>query len=135
MRYVLFNWLDPADAAIWEQMTPAEQRREVERHVEWFAKHRDHIVGGEELDEPHTVKSLRPGRQGEGIVVTDGPYVEVKEILGGFVIIEAADMEEAIAIASDWPSLSTMPHASVQLQPVYQRGSTSQDAGSGQSSA
>lgn len=122
MRYVLFNWLHPDDAATWERMSEAEQREEIERHVEWFTRHRNHIVGGEELDEPHTVKTLRPGRQGEGVIVTDGPYVEVKEILGGFVIIEAADMDEAISIASDWPSLSTMPHASVQLQPVFRRG-------------
>lgn len=121
MRYVLFNWLHPDDAATWERMSEAERREEIERHVEWFTRHRDHIVGGEELDEPHTVKTLRPGRQGEGVIVTDGPYVEVKEILGGFVIIEAADMDEAISIASDWPSLSTMPHASVQLQPVFRR--------------
>lgn len=103
MRYVLFNWLDPADVELWEGMTPAEQQREVELHVEWFARHRDHIVAGEELDEPQTVKTLRPGRQGQGVIVTDGPFVEVKEILGGFVVIEATDMGEAIAIASEWP--------------------------------
>ena len=122
MRYVLFNWLHPDDAAIWERMTEAEQQAEVQRHVEWFTRHREQIVGGEELDEPRTVKTLRPGRQGDGVVVTDGPYVEVKEILGGFVILEVADEAEAVRIASDWPSLATMPNASVQLQPASVRG-------------
>jgi hypothetical protein len=121
MRYVLFNWLSPDDAAIWESWGRVEQQAEVQRHVEWFARHRDHIVGGEELDEPRTVKSLRPGRQGEGLVVTDGPFVEAKEILGGFVILEAESIEQAVAIASDWPSLLTMPHATVQVQPAYVR--------------
>ena len=121
MRYVLFNWLNPDDASVWERMSADEQRSEVERHVEWFTRHRDHVVGGEELDDPATVKTLRPGRQGEGIVVTDGPYVEAKEILGGFVVLEAASMEEAVEIASDWPSLATMPNATVQVQPAYVR--------------
>lgn len=121
MRYVLFNWLNPDDAAAWEGMSPEQQQEEVERHVEWFATHREHVLGGEELDESATVKTLRPGRQGDGVVVTDGPFVESKEILGGFVIIEAADMDEAVRIASDWPSLVTMPNATVQIQPVLTR--------------
>ena len=61
------------------------------------------------------------GRQGDGIAVTDGPYVETKELLGGFVILEATDMEEAVAIASEWPSLSTQKNATVQIEPVYLR--------------
>jgi hypothetical protein len=121
MRYVLFNWLSPDDVAIWESWSAEQQQADIQRHIEWFARHRDHVVGGEELDEPRSVKSLRPGRQGEGLVVTDGPFVEAKEILGGFVILEAENMEQAVAIASDWPSLLTMPNATVQVQPAYVR--------------
>ena len=122
MRYVLFNWITPEDVAKWETWTPEQQQADVDRHMAWFGKHRDHIVGGEELDEPRTVKTLRPGRQGEGVVVTDGPYVETKELLGGFVILETASLEEALAIASEWPSLAAMPNAIVQVQPGYVRG-------------
>jgi hypothetical protein len=121
MRFVLFNWVDPADAAAWEAMSPAEQEADVERHGAWFGKFREHIVGGEELADPRTVKTLRPGRQGEGVVVTDGPYIETKELLGGFVVIEALDIDEAIRIASEWPSLSTQANATVHLQPVFER--------------
>jgi hypothetical protein len=121
MRYVLFNWLSPEDLADWETWTPEEQQADVDRHMAWFAKHGDHIVGGEELDEPRTVKTLRRGRQGEGIVVTDGPYVEAKEILGGFVILEAESMEQALEIASEWPSLSSQSNATVQVQPGFVR--------------
>lgn len=121
MRYVLFNWLSPEDIADWETWTPEQQQADVQRHVEWFGRHRDHIVGGEELDEPRTVKTLRPGRQREGIVVTDGPYVESKEILGGFVILETETAEEALAIAREWPSLATQPNATVHLQPAFTR--------------
>jgi len=121
VRYVLFNWLSPEDVAEWERWTPEQQQADVERHLAWFGKHRDHIVGGEELDEPRTVKTLRRGRQGEGVVITDGPYVETKEILGGFVILETDTVDEAIAIASEWPSLSELPNSTVQLQPGHVR--------------
>jgi hypothetical protein len=121
MRFVLFNYVDPDDATAYYALTPEEQQADVERHFEWFRKHRDHIVGGEELDEPAKVKTLRPGRQGEGVVVTDGPYVETKELLGGFVILETDSEDDALAIASEWPSLSSQEHATVHLQPVFVR--------------
>jgi hypothetical protein len=121
MRYVLLTWVDPQDAAAWEAQPRPEMEADIERHREWFRKFGDRIFGGEELDLPRNVKTLRPGRQGEGVVVTDGPYVETKEILGGFVIIEAMDMEDAIAVAGEWPSLATQPNATVQVHPVYVR--------------
>jgi hypothetical protein len=121
MHYVIFNWVHPDDLAAWEQWTPEQQEADVANHRAWFSKHGEKVVGGEELDYPPTVKTLRPGRQGEGVVVTDGPYVETKEILGGFVVVEAADLDEAVAMASEWPSLSSQPNATVQVQPVFQR--------------
>ena len=48
-------------------------------------------------------------------------YVEAKEILGGFVILEAESMERAVEIASEWPSLSSQPNATVQVQPGFVR--------------
>ena len=122
MRYVMFTWVDSEDAAAWEQWSDEEKEAEVARHREWFGKHRDKIAGGEELDYPRTAKTLRPGRQGEGVVVTDGPFVEAKEFLGGFVILEAESMDQAVAIASEWPSLASQPHAAVAVQKVFERG-------------
>jgi hypothetical protein len=121
MRFVLFNFVDPDDATAYYALSPEEQQADVERHFAWFRTHRDHIVGGEELDEPAKVKTLRPGRQGEGVVVTDGPYVETKELLGGFVILETESEDEALAIAREWPSLSSQANATVHLQPVFVR--------------
>jgi hypothetical protein len=121
MRYVIFTYLSPEDVEAWREWTPEEQAADVDRHVAWFRRFRDKVAGGEELDEPHHVKTLRPGRQGEGVVVTDGPYVETKELLGGFVVLEVADEAEAISIASEWPSLSSQAGATVQLQPVFVR--------------
>ena len=121
MRYVLMNYVHPDDATAYYALSPAEQQEDVERHIAWFRKHADHIVGGEELGEPAHVKTLRPGRQGDGVVVTDGPFVETKELLGGFVILEVESAEQALAIASEWPSLTSQAQATVQLHPVFVR--------------
>ena len=121
MRYVMFTYVSPEDVEAWRGWTAEEQAADVDRHIAWFGKFREKVVGGEELGEAVQVKTLRPGRQGEGVVVTDGPYVETKELLGGFVVLDVSDESEAIAIASEWPSLQSQAGATVQLQPVFVR--------------
>lgn len=54
------------------------------------------------LEHKSKVKSIRP-RKG-GPVVTDGPFVETKEQIGSFFIVEAADIEEAVEVASKHPA-------------------------------
>lgn len=120
-RYVMFTFVSPDDAAAYEAMPADVQAAFIDRHRAWFGKYREHIDGGEELGEPTAVKTLRPGRQGEGVVVTDGPYVETKEILGGFVVLAADSVDEAVAMASEWPSMKEMANAVIQLQPVFER--------------
>jgi len=121
MRYVMFTYVDPKDAAAYEALSADEQDAFIERHRDWFRRYREHVDGGEELDEKAVAKTLRPGRQGEGVVVTDGPFVESKEILGGFVVLVAESMDEAVAMAAEWPSMREMPNARIQVQPVFQR--------------
>lgn len=53
------------------------------------------------LEDPPTARSLRV-RDGR-VKVTDGPFSETKEVLGGFNLIEAADMDEAVRMAMEFP--------------------------------
>lgn len=53
------------------------------------------------LEDPPTAKSLRV--RGGRMQVTDGPFSEVKEVLGGFNLIEARDLDEAVRIAEQFP--------------------------------
>jgi hypothetical protein len=55
-------------------------------------------------------------RQGS-LLVTDGPFAETKEQLGGFFVIEAADLKEAIQIAAKWPSAAL---GSIEVRPIEQ---------------
>src|SRR5690606_36823779 len=65
------------------------------------------------LKSPATAKTTQV-RNGE-VSVTDGPFAETKEQIGGFFIIEAESIEEALRMASDWPSARI---GSIEVRPV-----------------
>jgi hypothetical protein len=72
-----------------------------------------HMIGGEALQPVDTATTVRV-RQGR-VSVTDGPFAETKEALAGFYLIEARDLNEAIAIASRIPPARV---GSIEVRPV-----------------
>jgi hypothetical protein len=97
MRYALLIYVTP-----WES-TP-EQDAEVMAAYNSFSTEAiaaDAMRGGEALHEAKTATSVRV-REGK-VLVTDGPFAETKEQLGGFIMIEARDLNEAIAVAGKIP--------------------------------
>lgn len=115
MRFVMITYPDPEYAATWLELDPGQREAEIERHRDWFQRHRERVAGGENLAWPIRARTVRR-RNGEP-VVTDGPFIESKEVLGGFVVLEVADMDEATAVAAEWPSLRH-PGSAVQVQAV-----------------
>jgi hypothetical protein len=101
MKYVLLFVDTPQFAADLEAMGPAERERAYERVGEWMAAHRDKIRGGHKLHGPETATTVRLDR-GEP-VITDGPFVEGKEVVSGYTEIEVADLDEALRMARTWP--------------------------------
>ncbi|MBW9052978.1 YciI family protein [Rhizobium mesosinicum] len=73
-----------------------------------------HMLSALALYEPEQAVTLRV-RNGT-VTATDGPFAEIKEHLGGFVVIEAEDMAEAQSIISTFPILK---YASVEIRPAY----------------
>ncbi|MDB5065218.1 MAG: YCII-related protein, partial [Chloroflexi bacterium] len=71
------------------------------------------IRGGDALQPTSTATSLRHEPSGE-ITVTDGAFAETKEALGGYYVIEAADLDEAIAVAKQVPAR----FGGVEVRPV-----------------
>jgi hypothetical protein len=61
--------------------------------------------GGSRLETSQSARTIRMSGDGPP-VVTDGPFVEAKEAIGGFVTLECDDIDEAVAIASTWPGMS-----------------------------
>jgi len=86
------GWANPTPE-LWEQAMQAHGRFS-EQVVELGGK----IVGGEALKSTATATSIR------GDVVTDGPFAETKEALGGYYLIEANDLDHALAIAKLCPA-------------------------------
>ena len=79
----------------------------------WWEKHSHAgtIVGGERLDGPRTATTVEP-RTG---VVTDGPFLEAKESIGGYALIDVADLDAAIALARTWPASKK-----VEIRPILE---------------
>lgn len=76
-------------------------RKETLDYVESLKKS-DHLIVTQALQSATTATTLRV-RSGK-LLTTDGPFAETKEQLGGFFLIEARDFNEAVQIASKWPS-------------------------------
>ena len=73
--------------------------------------------GGEALYPPQTSTTITvAGGKGGDVVITDGPYAEAKEVLGGYFLLEAADLDEAIKWASKIPG--AWDGGKVELRPV-----------------
>jgi len=70
----------------------------------WYEKHGASgklADPGYQLDMPYTAKTVRASG------VTDGPYIEAKEVLGGYSLLEADDIGEAVDLAKSWPGVDS----------------------------
>ena len=74
-----------------------------------------HLVVAEALQAPEAAVTVRV-RDGK-MSTTDGPFAETKEILGGFILIEARDLNEAIRVAAGIPLAK---HGSIEVRPIMQ---------------
>lgn len=86
-----------------------------------------HLLDSQQLEPPATAKSMRV-RNGRRTIV-DGPFSETKEVLGGFNIIEAEDMEEALRIAAEFPWAET---GCIEVRPVRDIGEVRRRVGARQ---
>jgi hypothetical protein len=98
------------------EFTDAERADLHARHGAFMQKHEAAIRGGAALQGTASGRTIHVGDGGTG--VTDGPFVETKEALGGFYLIEAPDLDAAVAISADVPA----PHGGVEVRPVLDVG-------------
>jgi hypothetical protein len=101
MKYVLLFVDTPEFAAELDAMSDEERGRAIAKVYEWLGTHADKIRGGNKLRAPETATTVRLDR-GEP-VVTDGPFVEGKEVVSGYSEIEVADLDEALRMVKTWP--------------------------------
>jgi hypothetical protein len=104
MRYVM---LITGVEQEWNAATPEETEAAMREVFAWFDRWGAAgklAGGGERLESVTAAKTVRRDGAGE-IVVTDGPYIELKEVVGGFIVLEADSLDEAVEIAGTWPNL------------------------------
>ncbi|WP_291270473.1 YciI family protein [Geothrix sp.] len=106
MKYICFGYLDVQH---WTTLSQSEQNAMIDACCAYDEglKKDGHWAGGEGLQGPETATMVRY-EKGK-VSVTDGPYAETKELLGGLLMLEARDLNHAIHLISNHPGLKMGP--------------------------
>lgn len=112
MKFICLGYFDETQ---WDGLSEAEQAALME---DCFAyddelRRRGNFIGGEALQSVQNAVTLR--HQNGQVTVTDGPYAETKEHLGGILILEARDLNHAIQLMSQHPGVRSGPF---EIRPV-----------------
>lgn len=92
-----------------------EQGETMAEYAEFGKSAADAIVGGAALYPTATATTVRVAGKGGAPLTSDGPYAETKEALTGFFLLEAADLDAAVALAVQIPAAW---HGAVEVRPV-----------------
>jgi hypothetical protein len=114
MQYLCMIYEDEKE---WQKLPPAESARimgEFSAYTDSIRKS-GHYVGGNALQPTHTATTVRV-RHGK-VATTDGPFAETKEQLGGYYLINATDLNDAIQVAAKIPSAR---YGSVEIRPIME---------------
>ena len=110
MQYTLLIYGDEAAMAT---AAPEDNRTMMDGYRRFGEKHRERIAGGEALHPTASATTVRV-RDGERLL-TDGPFAETREQLGGFYLVEADSLDQALDIAAEIPGAAT---GCVEVRPV-----------------
>ena len=108
MKFMILIW---SDEEAWANASPQDYADMMDRHRAFSGKVVElggKIEGGEALESQQMATTIR------GDQVTDGPFVESKEALGGYYVIDAPDKETALAIARECPT-----NLAIELRPIW----------------
>jgi hypothetical protein len=114
MKYMLMFGETRERKGQFESM-PEPQRQAAYGEIgKWFERHASKLRGGHELQPDRTATTVRfnSGKP----TVTDGPFIEGKEAIAGYAEVDVPDLDEAIAMAKDWPT-----GGPVEVRPVVER--------------
>jgi hypothetical protein len=114
MKYMVLI-VDTKDG--WSTFSPTEQEELYGRVAAWWAEHAaaGEILEGHQLQPPETATTVTRSVSGE-VTVTDGPFIEGKEMVGGYAIIDVPDLDAAIRLTSGWPAPDML-----EIRPIVER--------------
>ena len=105
-----------SDGERWDALSATEREAIYDRYRAFAKEASDAgvMVGGNELGPTRDATTVRV--RGDETLVTDGPYAEVKEALGGYFLLECGSMDEAVDWAARIPGAE---HGAIEVRPVY----------------
>jgi hypothetical protein len=124
MKFICLGYYDPKK---WQHLTEEERNAFMDECLTYDDELRrnGHFAGGEALGEPSTAKTLRYSNK--RLSATDGPYAETKEQIGGILILEADNLEHAVALMSKHPGVKSGPFEIRQVADLGQMMSDSEN--------
>ncbi|MFL5731619.1 MAG: YciI family protein [Chloroflexia bacterium] len=103
MKYVFLFCGTQEMQQAWMETSEEARNAQYAEVGRWFAEHASKLGPGHQLQPPHTATTVSFRANGEPIV-RDGPFVEGNEIVGGYVEVNVADLDEALRMAKSWPA-------------------------------
>ncbi len=113
MKYVILIM----DTPLGEAMSESEREAWGKEVYAWYdenSKNGKLADNGEQLQGPATAKTIR------GTTVIDGPFVESKEVIGGYSVVEADSIDDAVAVARTWPGVDRGV-ITIEVRPVVEQ--------------
>jgi hypothetical protein len=96
----------------WTKLSAEELQKTTEKYMDWRQK--SFTVDGHRLDQPGRVVQ----KKSNGVSVSDGPFSEGREVLGGYYTVEAANFDEAVKLALTNPHID---FGTIEIREVMQR--------------
>ena len=96
----------------WEDLSDDDRQAAMQRYTSFSSK--NEVIGSAELEDTSAATTVRV-RNGDRLV-TDGPYAEIKEALGGYFILECDSIDEACRLAAEIPAAE---HGAIEVRPVF----------------
>ena len=109
------------DEVRWNAMSADEMRAHDAAHVAFSNAAGKRIINGEELESPAKSRTVRRRHQARAAAATDGPFMETKEILGGYYVLEAASLDEVEELVALLPEVQA-DHSGVEIRPIVDHG-------------
>jgi hypothetical protein len=112
MKYTLLFCNDLEAGKRWEALSEDTRNEAYGRIGKWFEDNGSVMRAGEEFQGAETATTVRFDENQQPLV-TDGPFIEASEVVGGFSVIEVENLDAALKLAKTWPGMT-----SVEVRPV-----------------
>ena len=115
MKYMLLFCGTREAQRAFEAMSPEDLGPRFAEVGRWFAENASKITESNQLDRHDSATTVHLDR-GDEPLITNGPYLEGNEVIGGYAVIDVENLDDALAMATTWPG-----GASVEVRPIASR--------------